>query len=446
VYDNAVGATGRSHADARRTTRRRRLGAALALTTSAMLLAACGGDDGGPPTLTWYIVPDPGGQAVADRCTQEAGGAYTIEASLLPNNGDGQREQLLRRLAANDAGVDLMSLDIPFTPEFAEAGFLYEIPEDRREQLTQDIFEASLETATWKDELVAVPFHANTQLLWYRKSVAEQAGLDVEAGVTWDQLVQAAEQTGTTVSVQANRYEGYVVWINALIESAGGAIIENPEADVEDLEFSGLTGDAGRVAAETVRQVAQVGAAGMTTAMEEESRSAFQADNGGFLVNWPYVWDAVSSAVEEGSLPQTLQDDIGWATYPSIEQGGEPAAPLGGLNVAVGAFTNHPDEALDALECITSPESQKLYMLEVGNPAAVSTVYDDPEVRERFPMADTIRESLEQAAPRPQTPFYGEVSASIQREWHPAGGVDPQRTPEASAKLIKGVLAKEVLL
>ena len=46
-------------------------------------------------------------------------------------------------------------------------------------------------------------------------------------------------------------------------------------------------------------------------------------------------------------------------------------------------------------------------------------MYDDHEVIEVFPQAPVIRESLEKAAPRPQTVYYSEVSGALQREYHP---------------------------
>ena len=48
-------------------------------------------------------------------------------------------------------------------------------------------------------------------------------------------------------------------------------------------------------------------------------------------------------------------------------------------------------EAWDAIECITSRRHQKLYMLGTGNPAANKTVYDDPDIKQQFPMAALIR-------------------------------------------------------
>src|SRR4029453_9916385 len=95
---------------------RRRGGAPLiTICLCAAALAACGGDDSGVATLTWYINPDNGGQrTLAQQCTEAADGAYRIETQILPNEADAQREQLVRRLAANDSSVDLMSLDPPF--------------------------------------------------------------------------------------------------------------------------------------------------------------------------------------------------------------------------------------------------------------------------------------------------------------------------------------------
>jgi multiple sugar transport system substrate-binding protein len=428
----------------RRPTGRSRFRAALVLTAGALLLTGCRGDAAGPPTLTWYINPDTGGTLVAARCTDEAKGAYRIKASLLPSQSTSQREQLVRRLAAKDHALDLLSLDTPYVAEFAEARFLHEIPTDLGRDLVRDTVESAVRSATWKGRLVASPFYANTQLLWYRKSVVRRAGLDPERA-TWDDLVRAARQTNTTVGVQANRYEGYTVWINALVASAGGKIIDNPEADVNDLRF-GLDSGAGTRAAQIIREVADVGGPGMPTADEEASRALFQSERGGFLVNWPYVWSAVNKAVDGGALSAAVRDDIGWTLYPRVDAGTETAPPSGGTDVAIGAFTRHPDLALAALRCITSPESQKRYMLEVGNPAANTTIYDDPEIRERFPTADAIRRSLKLAVVRPQTPFYGDVSEALQRTFHPPRSVDPQRTPQRATRLIQGVLEKRVLL
>lgn len=426
----------------------RRCARGLVLALAAGLLAACGGDDGGPPTLTWYINPDNGGQAeLAAKCTQEAGGEYSIVTSVLPNSATAQREQLVRRLAAKDSSIDLMSIDPPFVPEFAEAKFLLDLPDDRTGEFTDGIVASAVESATWRDQLVGIPFWANTQLLWYRTSVVEEAGLDPEQPLTWQQVIDAAEATGTTIGVQANRYEGYTVWINALIEGAGVSVLENPEAPVEDLQL-GLSEPGADEAAAVIQDVIDSGVSGpaVSTSDEEAARSLFQGDSGGFMVNWPYVWQAANGEADAGNLDPSVVEDIGWTTYPRTVEGEESAPPFGGITLGIGAYTKNPDAALAAASCLTTPESMTEYMLFSGNPSASEESYQDPRVQEAFPMADTILESLQAAAPRPQTPFYNEVSESLQRTYHPPSAVRPETTPEDAAELIIGVLNKEVLL
>nr|WP_203433633.1 extracellular solute-binding protein [Jiangella asiatica] len=427
---------------------RRSTSAAAAVVMVAGLAAACGSDDG-TPTLTWYINPDNGGQVeLAQRCTEAADGEYRIQTSLLPREASAQREQLARRLAANDSSIDIISLDPPFIPEFAEAGFLAEIPDDVADTVTENVVQGAIDGATWRDELVAVPFWANTQLLWYRRSVAEAAGLDPEnEPVTWQQVIDAAQSQDKFLGVQGIRAEALTVWINALVTSAGGEILENPEAPADQVQL-GLESEAGQAAAQVIEDIARNGLGGPGLANQDENGAMlqFQGDQGSFMVNWPFVWAATLAGVEGGNLDQSLVDDIGWALYPAVAEGEETRPPYGGINLGIGAFSEHPDFALEAAECIVTPENQAYYMVTNGNPASNTEAYDDPEVRETFPMADLIRESLEVAAPRPQTPYYNEVSSGLQSTWHPPSSVSPGSSPEEATTLITEVLKGERLL
>jgi multiple sugar transport system substrate-binding protein len=163
------------------------------------------------------------------------------------------------------------------------------------------------------------------------------------------------------------------------------------------------------------------------------------------MVNWAYVYGAAQEAVASGSLSQTVLDDIAWGRYPQVA--GQPSAPpLGGIDLAVGAFSKHADFAVEAVKCITTDASEKQYMLKSKNPAARTNVYDDADVRKVFPMADLIRESIDAAAPRPQTPYYTDVSTATVRTFHPPASVDPQRTPKDATQLIVDVLHDRRLL
>lgn len=375
-------------------------------------------------------------------------GAFRIATQILPNEADAQREQLVRRLAADDPSIDLMSLDPPFVAEFANAGYLLPITDEQDvASFTEGVLAGPLQTAYWDGELVAPPFWANTQLLWFRTSVAAAAGVDPTAeSFTWQEMIDAAEGAQKRIGVQARRYEGYMVWINALVASGGGSIIEDSDEGAD--ATPALDSPAGQAAAEVVARLATSSAApaDLSTAGEEEARSLFQSDAGSFMVNWPYVYAAARDAVEQGAIPASVVEDIGWARYPRIDASQASAPPLGGINLAIGSFTEHPREALAAARCLLSVDSGVQYMIESGNPAARAAAYDDPEVREVFPMADLIRTSIDEAGARPITPYYGDVSVSVQRSWHPPAGVSPSQTPEESASFMRQVLAGERLL
>ena len=423
------------------------------LATAALIapgLAACSSGSGGGTTLTWFINPDGGGSSatgggqaqLAAECSAASGGEYTIKVEQLPNDASDQRQQLIRRLAARDTGVDIMSLDPVVVPEFAEANYLVDVPEQYKQDFTADRVKGSLDASNWKGKLVAAPFWANTQLLWYRKSVAQQAGLDMTRPVTFDQLMDAAKATGKDIAVQGKRYEGYTVLVNALVSGAGGKIVENEGAAAADTKL-GFDTPAGQRAAALISKLSHSGVVGpaMSSMDETMSLNMFQAeDSSGFMLNWPYVYAAMKAN------GVSFIDDVAWTTYPRVDADKKSAPPFGGIELGVNAASQKQDLAWKAIKCITSEQHQKDYMLGTGNPASRAAVFGDAEIREQFPMADAIRESLEAAVQRPRTAYYGDLSTAVQRTWSPPDSVDPATTPKQSTDLIMKVLRGEALL
>jgi len=410
--------------------------------TASALLAACSSDEGGTPELVWYINPDAGGQAkVAENCTKAADGAYTISTQVLPQDANQQRIQLARRLAAEDPDIDIMSIDPPFTAEFANAGYLAELPSDLQDQLSEQSFEGATAAATWNDQLVVAPFWSNTQVLWYRKSFAEKAGLDMTQPVTWDQIIDAASDNGGTVAVQSNKYEGYVVWINALVAGAGGDLVSETEKGVD--ASIDIDSPAGEQAAAIIEKLANSPAApaDMSVAQEGQAGATFGSDAGAFLVNWTYIWTNYDQAQPE------VKEDLGFARYPQTVEGEESRPPYGGIGVGVSAYSDHIDESMDAIECITNAENQGVNAELTGNMPASAAGYDYPPLAEIYPqeLLDLFQESLEAAAPRSVTPYWSDISGGIQSVWHPPASVNSD-TPAESKSFIGDVLQGRSLL
>jgi multiple sugar transport system substrate-binding protein len=415
------------------------LAATAALLTASGLIAGCSAGTSSADTLTWYINPDAGGQAkVAENCSTDD---YTIKVQVLPQSSSEQRIQLSRRLAAEDPEIDIMSIDPPYTAEFANAGFLAAIPGDLQRKLEQQSFKGAVDAATWGGQLVVAPFWSNTQVLWYRKSFAAKAGLNMKQPVTWNQIINAASKNGGKVAVQANKYEGYVVWINALIAGAGGSIATDTAKGV-DLKLE-LASPAGETASNIIERLASSPAAPADLSVSNEGTAGgtFGGPEGAFMVNWTYIWTNYDATQPE------VKKDLGYTRYPESTQGEDSRPPYGGIGVGVSAYSNHVGEAMKAIECITSADNQGVNAELTGNMPASAAGYDYPALAKIYPqpLLDLFQESLDTAAPRTVTPYWSDISGAIQASWHPTDRVNAQ-TPTDSQQFIEDVLHGRSLL
>ncbi|MFL6105711.1 MAG: extracellular solute-binding protein [Marmoricola sp.] len=446
---------------------RRTLGTAAALVLLCSLLAACGSSNGAI-TLTWYTNPDPGGQAaVAKRCSTAH---VKIKNQVLPQDAGQQRIQLARRLAAHDSGIDLMSLDPVFGAEFANAGFLAKIPDALQAKLKKQSFKGASAASSWNGQLVVLPFWSNTQVLWYRKDAAAAAGLDMAKPVTWAQLIDAADKlnsrsgsASTKVGVQANKYEGYVVWINALVAGAGGDLVsqtgKGADARVD------VDSDAARAAAGVIHKLAGSSAAEPDLSVSNEGtvvpylfprvkkgkKLVLVKDAGGFLVNWTFIYSAekgqVGKSLKAGGIPKSDFANLGWAPYPRTTAAQPSKPPYGGIGIGVSKYSSHPAEAMKAAACIVDPKSQGINADLTGNMPASAAGYRYPALQKTYP-ADLLRlfqDSVDHAGPRPATPYWSDISGALQSTWHPPSSVG-QGTPKKSASFVEDVLKGRSLL
>jgi multiple sugar transport system substrate-binding protein len=439
--------------------RRWRSGLATAATLglTAALLSSCG--DSGKPEINWYINPDgvPVFEKYAKECSTDK---YDIVLQQLPTSATDQRIQLARRLAAEDSSTDLMNLDPVFVAEFANAGWLEEIPDEKASEITDggDYLEGAVETVTWDDGVYAIPLWANTQVLWYRKSLAEKAGLDMSQPVTWDQVIQAAADNNGSVGVQGNKYEAYVVLINALVQGAGGEIVSNTEAG-RDADV-GLDSEAGQKAAEIIQELADSEAAQSDLSTSNEGTSLGRMFPGApedpqgageFMVNWTFVYKNYEGLIGAPGGPadkKTFEDDFGWARYPQTVEGETSKPPVGGIDIGVGAYSEHPEFAMEAAECITSKQAQVDLAIDAGLMPSTNSAYDEVAADGSYPedLLNLFRTSVDEGGPRPKSAFYAMISGAVQERWHSPNSVDPDSTPEESAQYLKDVLEGKALL
>src|SRR5690606_24473832 len=120
-------------------TRTRAAAVAGALLTAAGLVAGCRPE--ADNAVTVYCVEEQYVPHIVATCNEEANGEYQIVHRQLPRDADGQREQMVRRLAAGDTDLDLLGLDVTWVPEFAEAKWLAEWTGEDKASVEEDTLE-----------------------------------------------------------------------------------------------------------------------------------------------------------------------------------------------------------------------------------------------------------------------------------------------------------------
>ncbi len=406
----------------------RRNAALVAVLVAVLAASGCGSGEaaGGPPTIRWYIFDEPSGafDEGIETCNAEANGRYRIELVPLPTDADQQRQLLVRRLAAEDSDIDIAGMDVIWTAEFAEAGWIRAWSGERAGEIRGDTLDGPLETATYEDRLWAAPLNSNTQLLWYRKDRVD------EPPDTWEEMLAQAKRIGEdgTIQVQGARYEGLTAWFNTLVESAGGEILT--EGGHVRL------GPPAVEAASIMRQLATspVADPAISNSKEDSARLAFQSGSSSFMVNYPFVFP---SAKEEA--PEVAKN-MGAALYPRVDPAKPAKVTVGGINLGVSSFSRYPDLAFDAAMCLRSPENQTINAEMGGLPPTIERLYETKEIKEAYPgFADLLRRSIADGVARPVSPAYSDVSLAIQKTLHPPRDIQPQRTIEALGERIAEV-------
>ena len=393
----------------------RALACLAGLSLPILALSACGGssDSSGSRELTWFVAIQPGGsiEKVAETCSKQSDGDYVVTPEFLPTDASQQREQLVRRLGAEDPSIDIIGMDVIWTGEFANAGWVEEWKGPLKKQVTENVFPNVIETASFEGGLYAAPFNTNTQLLWYRKDLVKKPP------TTWDQMIDQAEglKEAGTIQVQADRYEGFTVWANALIESAGTPVLSAPEK--VDLEEGPTT-----KALEVMGRFANSSAAppSLSTSDEDSARLAFEGGESAFMTNYTFAYASAQAEAPE------IGKKMGFARFPRVDASKPSKPPLGGFNLAVSSFSENKDLAFDATACLAGKASQLTAVELDGLPPSRSDLYTDKVVTKAYPgFAELVKESIEGAGPRPTTPAYQDVSLAIQRSLHPPDRIDP---------------------
>ena len=332
-----------------------------------------------------------------DRQPVHRGGRRRSTRSRSPScrgNPPQQREQLVRRLAAEDSSIDIMSLDPPYIPEFAEAGFLAPGPRGRRGDGSPRASSRAPSTArrgttSWSPSRSGpTPSCSGTEV--GRRGGRPRHGAAGHLGPARSRPPRTRTRRSPP---RASAAEALTVWVNALIESGRRARSSRDRRRPADIELGLDTEAGGRGRRGHAQTSATRPPSGRRSPPPDEDSSVadFESGDAGFMVNWPFVWGR-AAARRRGRARWTSRspDDYGWAPYPRVVEGDASAPPLRRHQPRRRRLQRARRLRLEAPSASPPTENQATTSITNGNPAAKppSTTTPRSSRRSRWPTGD----------------------------------------------------------
>lgn len=321
------------------------------------------------------------------------------------DQADQQHDDIVQHFQAKDASYDVVDVDVVWTAEFAAKGWLQPL-KDKMAFDTSAMLKPTVDSATYKGTLYAAPQTSDGALLYYRKDLVPTPPK------TWDEMMGmcsvAKENKIGCYAGQFSKYEGLTVNASEAINSAGGSVLDKdgkPSLNTDQAK-AGLENLAKAYADGNIPKEG-------ITFQEEQSRQAFQDGKLLFLRNWPYVYNL---ATTEGS--SKVKDKLGIAPIPGKD--GPGASSLGGHSLAVSVYSKNKATALDFLKFMTSEETEKFYATQGSLAPVLGSLYTDQTLVKKLPYLPVLKTSIENAVPRPVSPFYPAVTKAIQENAYSA--------------------------
>ncbi|MEU6153903.1 ABC transporter substrate-binding protein [Actinosynnema sp. NPDC047251] len=338
-----------------------------------------------------------------DQWNAQAGRHQQVTYLPLPSPTDAYRAQLMARAqdlvgARGDVQAqcyDVMTLDVVWTAEFAESGYLAPLTPDEF-GMDRYLSAAVASTVDERGRLWAVPWRADVGVLYYRSDVLSGKGLGWPT--TWPELERMAERLGPEHGLagyvgQLDRYEGLTVnALEAIWAHGGDADVRWDSPEVRAGIGTLVRGvEEGWIPPEAL------------TYKESDSLKEFMEGRALFLRNWPYARVLLESSPLKGRFKM--------AALPG------PGA-LGGWNVAVSRCSKHQATARKFIRFLTDEDSQRALLEQAGYPPTLRALYREPELNARLPHLGVLRTAVENARNRPRSAHYDEVTRVVQGAVH----------------------------
>ncbi|GEN28935.1 sugar ABC transporter substrate-binding protein [Halovibrio variabilis] len=334
---------------------------------------------------------------------------HSVDVVSTPNSSTERLSLYQQILSANASDIDVMQIDVVWPGLLAN--HLLDLHEVIGDDAAAGHFDTIVTNNTIDGRLVAMPWFTDAGVLYYREDLLDK--YDHAVPTTWQELTEIAREIKDAERAEGNdRMQGYVfqgrayegLTVNALewVASFGGGTVVEADGEVSiNNEHAAKALD---LAASWIGDISPNGVLNYT---EEEARGVFQGGNAVFMRNWPYAWSLAQSEDSD------VRGKVGVTQLPAGGENGQSAAGLGGWNLAVSRYSEHPELAADLVAFLTGEEEQKRRAIQASYNPTIDALYQDEEVLEAVPFFGTLYDTFVNAVARPSAPTgdaYGRVS------------------------------------
>ncbi len=343
-----------------------------------------------------------------------------LQTEVLPNASDVVHQYFLTALEGKSREFDVFIADVVWVPEFARAGWVSDISDAfPPAAVKRDFLPGAAEAVVYQGKTYATPWYVDAGLLYYRTDLVPRAPKTFDELIAFAKAAKAKDPSLYGYVWQGRQYEGLVCDAYEAIWGHGGQTMDGNRVMVDTKE--------GRAAMSYMRTLLTEGISppSVTSAGEEDARHVFQNGKAVFMRNWPYCW---GEAQKDGS---PIKGKVGITTMPTVD--GSPGhGTLGGWQLALNANTPswRRPAALKFIAYLTSLQSEVSLATNYGRNPSRKEAYQDPTLRKGAPFVADLLPVLENAKPRPVTPYYGMLSDVLQSEF--SAIVSGIRPPDAA--------------
>ena len=107
-----------------------------------------------------------------------------------------------------------------------------------------------------------------------------------------------------------------------------------------------------------------------------------------------------------------MKDTFGVAPLPGKD--GPGASSLGGHSAAISVYSKNKATAHDFANFLIQDEQQKFFATQGSLAPVTADLYKDQTIVAKLPYMPTLLTSIQNAVPRPVTPFYPAVTKAVQ--------------------------------